>query len=125
MTAKPVSLWLFPAIGAVLYLLIILSFVLSYVEMGPWATPIALIIAGIQAVLVAYVSMELYESRFSVKMLAIIAPLFVALLVTLAAVDIATRAPQPMLVPVPVRTGLPGTHPNPMQGVPGPPVHIP
>ncbi len=122
-TEEPVSSWLFLKVGLVIYALLILSFVLSYIEMGRWATPIALVIAGVQTVLVAYFSMELFLSRFSVRMLAIIAPLFVILLVCIAASDIATRDPEPMLVPLPTVEGsggpperIRGTHGVPMLG---------
>lgn len=125
MSEKAVSVWLFPGVGAAIVLLLILSFVLSYVDSGGWAVPIAIVIASVQALLVAWFSMELFESRFSVRMLAVIAPLFVVLLTVLAAADIATRTAQPILVPIPERGGLPGTHPKPFHGVPGPPVKVP
>lgn len=113
MSEKPVSVWLFPGIGAVIYALLILSFVLSYVEMGRWTTWIALGIATVQSALVVWFSMELFESRFSVRMLAIITPLFVLLLVSIAAVDPATRAPEEVLVPNPAIAPEPNFHPIP------------
>lgn|GEM_PF-4967727 len=113
MSERPVSVWLFPGIGAVVGALLILSFVLSYVEMGRWTTWIHLGIATVQSALVVWFSMELFESRFSVRMLAIITPLFVLLLVALTAVDPATRAPEEVLVPNPTIEPEPNIHPIP------------
>lgn len=125
MSEKAVSVWIFPGVGIAVFLLLVLSFALSYADTGRWQIPIAIVIASVQALLVAWFSMELFDSRFSVRMLAIIAPLFVVLLTVLAAADIATRAAQPILPPIPERGGIPGTHPEPFGGVPGPPVKVP
>lgn len=120
MSEKPVSVWLFPGIGAVIGVLLVLSLVLSYVEMGRWTTWIHLGIATVQAALVVWFSMELFESRFSVRMLAIITPLFVLLLVALTAVDPATRAPAEVLVPNPRVPPEPDVHPLPGIAYPSP-----
>lgn len=103
MKEEPVWTWLYLAVGLVVFTLVILSFALSYVELGRWATVVALGIACIQAGLIAWFSMELFESRLSVRIIALIAPLFVILLVGLSAADPATRTPQPILVPEMVR----------------------
>lgn len=125
MNERIVSVWFFPAIGAFVLGLAILSLILSFANLGGWAVTVALVIASVQAILVGWFSMELFESRFSVRMLAIIAPLFLILLTVLATADLASRAPDPLLVPIPERGGLPGTHPKPMGGVPGPATSIP
>jgi len=120
MSEKPVSVWLFPGIGAVIGALLVLSLVLSFVEMGRWSTWIHLGIGTVQAALVVWFSMELFESRFSVRMLAIITPLFVLLLVALTAVDPATRPPDEVLVPNPRVPPEQDVHPLPGVAYPSP-----
>ncbi|HWV39446.1 MAG TPA: cytochrome C oxidase subunit IV family protein [Vulgatibacter sp.] len=113
MSERPVSVWLFPGLGAGLLLLLSLSLALSFVELGRWSTWIHLGIATVQAGAVVWFSMELFQSRFSVRMLAIITPLFVLLLVALTAVDPATRAPEEVLVPGARVAPEPDVHPLP------------
>lgn len=112
MIERPVSHWLFPSVGAIVAGLVVLSFVLSFFDLGGWLVPIGIAIATTQALLIAWFSMELFESRFSVRMLAVIAPLFLILMLSLAMGDLATRRPQPLLVPTPERQGPPGAEPG-------------
>lgn len=112
MKEAPVWTWLYLAVGLAVFALVVVSFLLSFVELGRWATVLALGIACVQAGLIAWFSMELFESRLSVRLIALIAPLFVLLLVSLSASDPATRRPQPILVPEMVRD---------VQTRPGPP----
>jgi len=120
MSEPPVSRWFFPIIGAIVLGLAAVSLILSYLGLGWWAVPVAIGIASVQAILVGWFSMELFESRFSVRMLAIIAPLFVILLTVLATADLASRAPEPMQVPPPIRAGFPGGPPQLTGDAPGP-----
>src|SRR4051812_38214075 len=88
-----------------LVLLAAASFVLSMLHLGAWATPVALIIAVAKAALVAVVFMELAVQRASNRLALIAAIAFVVLLATLAAVDVATRAAEPLSPPIPTRPG--------------------
>lgn len=100
MPRPAVAFWKILLVGATIYGLLVLSLVLSFAHLGGWwSTVIALGIAIVQALFVAIFSMELFESRRSVIVIAIIAPLFLILLVSLTATDIYTRPPAPMLPP--------------------------
>lgn len=97
MSVRP-SLKAMVVTGGVLLALWAASFALSYVALGAWALPVALVIALGKAALVASFFMELPHESLSIK-LTVLAT--VALLVTLIAfmiADISTRAPVP---PVP------------------------
>lgn len=94
------------AAGAI-YGLVVLNVVLALVGIsGAWAIILAVGIASIQAALVAIFSMELFLSRRSIVVIAIVAPLFVVLLVSLTVADIYTRQP-PLLGTPPVYRSLP------------------
>lgn len=94
------------ASGAV-YALVVLNLVLSLAGIaGTWAVIFAVGIAGLQAILIGLFSMELIASRRSVVVIAVVAPLFVVLLLALTVVDVYTRAPA-LLDPPPVDRTVP------------------
>ena len=77
------------------------SFALSYVHLGALNIPVALAIAALKATIVIGVFMELAVESVSVRATVLVAFVFVGLLVALMAGDVATRAPPPLLPPVP------------------------
>lgn len=77
--------------GLGLVLLAAASFGLSFVNIGVWALPAALVIAAFKAALVVLVFMELRHERASVKLASLAAVMMLLLLVTLTAADVATR----------------------------------
>lgn len=86
--------------GLALLLLAAGSYGLSFVRLGAWALPLALLIAAAKASLVVLVFMELRREAASVKLASLAAILLFLLLVTLTAADVATRV-TPTLVPSP------------------------
>jgi cytochrome c oxidase subunit 4 len=68
-----------------------LTFGLSFAHLGSTDVAVALVIASAKTTLVALFFMHLAEERFSVAMLPVLAVLLFVLLVTLVAVDVATR----------------------------------
>lgn len=99
--------WKILLVGAVIYALVALNLLLSFVNLGGWwSVVLGVGIATIQALLIAFFSMELFASRRSIVMVALIAPLFVILMVSLTVVDIYTR-PAPAFLPPPVQPLLP------------------
>jgi len=96
---------------AVLYLLVVGNLVVALTGVsGFWALFVAVSIAGLQTLVVALFSMELLRSRRSIGVVAVVAPLFVLLLVCLTVVDVYTRQPPPLEVP-PVDRSLPSPPP--------------
>jgi cytochrome c oxidase subunit IV len=75
----------------VLLLLTGLTLGLSYVELGRWGVPVALVIASVKSLLVALFFMHLVEERTSNRLVAASAIVFVALLVSLMVLDVQTR----------------------------------
>jgi cytochrome c oxidase subunit 4 len=67
------------------------SWALALAPMGWLGGPIALSIAAVKAGLVGLFFMELVDARASVRLVAIVAPLFVALLLGFALADVLTR----------------------------------
>ena len=67
------------------------SWALSYVDTGRAALPVALGIAGVKAILVASVFMNLARERASARAAAVVALALGLVLVTLVALDVATR----------------------------------
>lgn len=86
-------------VGAALLLLAGASLGLAFLPLGRFAVAAALGIAAVKAWLVARHYMELGSAHASVRMVAASALFFVLLLVGLAAADVATRAPPPLLPP--------------------------
>lgn len=87
------------AVAAALFLLVLAAWLLSHVDLGGWAVPLALSISGAKAFLIAWYFMELHEARTSVRASVVAAILLFVLLVGLTAVDVGTRAPPPLLSP--------------------------
>ncbi len=108
---KKGSIGLTLAAAGVIYALLVVNLVLSLAGVsGAWAVILGVGIASIQATLVALFSMELIFSRRSVVVIAIVAPLFVVLLVSLTVVDVYTRQP-PLLGTPPIDRSLPSPPP--------------
>lgn len=94
-------------IGGLIYGFVILNLLISLAGVeGAWAVILAIGIASLQALLIAIFSMELFLSRRSVIVIAIVSPLFVILLLGLTVADVYTRSP-PLLDPPPVDRSLP------------------
>lgn len=97
--------------GGAIYALVVLNLGISLAGLGgAWAVILAVGIASLQATLIALFSMELIASRRSVVVIAIIAPLFVVLLVGLTVADVYTRQP-PLLGDPPIDRSVPSPPP--------------
>jgi cytochrome c oxidase subunit IV len=75
----------------VLLVLTGLSWGLAYVPLGAWEVPVALGIAVVKVLFVAFIFMHLYREPPSVRFVAAMAPLFIALLVGFVVADVLTR----------------------------------
>lgn len=101
---KAVSIRTTHVTAALLVALWLVSWGLSYVHLGRASVAVALGIAGVKALLVALVFMELVGSKFSVQAAAISALALVAVLMSLTLLDVETRAEAPLL-PAAVKRG--------------------
>jgi cytochrome c oxidase subunit 4 len=81
--------YVFTFIG--LIVLATVSLLISFLHWPVWGTVIALGIAVIKALLVAFFFMHLAEQRFTNRATVVVSVLFVSLLVGLMAADVATR----------------------------------
>ncbi|HET9933439.1 MAG TPA: cytochrome C oxidase subunit IV family protein [Polyangiaceae bacterium] len=79
------------AAGALLLILAVASYGLSFVSLGFWALPIALSIAALKACIVVSIFMELRRETASIQLTALMAALLLLILVALTAADVATR----------------------------------
>jgi cytochrome c oxidase subunit 4 len=68
-----------------------LSWWLAHLELGAFATPVALGIAAAKALLVALVFMELSGKNLAIRFAAVLVPLFVVLLAGLVFTDVTLR----------------------------------
>ena len=73
-----------------------LSLVLSFVQLGALQLPIAMIIAGVKAVLVALVFMELGRERTSARFTLVTGAALLATLLGLMVADVLTRTLAPL-----------------------------
>lgn len=69
----------------------VLSFLLSFVHMGPTYIAVALVLATMQVSLAFASFMHLMDERFSVAMVPIVVVVLVALFIALVVTDVATR----------------------------------
>jgi cytochrome c oxidase subunit 4 len=83
--------------AAALLVLWLASFGASYLHLGAFALPVALLIAGAKVLLVALFFMELAVERFQMAATVLTALTLVALLVALMAADVRTRSSPPLL----------------------------
>ncbi|WP_373047307.1 cytochrome C oxidase subunit IV family protein [Vulgatibacter sp.] len=95
MSERPQPTALLLVVGALALALVGLSWLLAGLDLGAWGTPVALGIAAIKALLIAWYFMELREARTSLRVAALAALLLFVLLVGLSTVDVATREPPP------------------------------
>lgn len=79
--------------GVSLVLLAILSFGLSFVELGRLALPVALLIAAIKATIVLLAFMELNRERSSIQLALLAVAFMLSLLVAFTVADVVTREP--------------------------------
>jgi cytochrome c oxidase subunit IV len=81
----------------------IASFGASYLHLGAFALPVALVIAGAKVILVTLFFMELAVERFQMAATVITAFALIMLLIGLMVGDIRTRATPPLLPAIGVR----------------------
>jgi cytochrome c oxidase subunit 4 len=84
---------------AALLVLAVGSFVLSYAHLGSLSMPVALLIAGLKAILVGLFFMELVKERLSIWAAVVVAVLLLGTLVLFTVADVDTRATAPLLAP--------------------------
>jgi cytochrome c oxidase subunit 4 len=72
-------------------LLTILTFALSWIDLGGWAAPVALLIATAKSLLVLFIFMHLLQARASSGLLLAAALLLAVILLALIAADVLTR----------------------------------
>lgn len=93
---KTMPSWLrYVVVWIVLLGLTLLSWLISLAHLGGTDIAVALVIAVVKASLVGIFFMHLGAERFSVRMIPAVAAFFVALLVVLVALDVATRRTYP------------------------------
>lgn len=78
-----------------LLVLLALTVLLSFVDLGPFSLPVALTVAGSKALLVAVFYMELRDEQPTVRLAAAAGLLWFALLLGGTLADVLTRAPVP------------------------------
>lgn len=88
-----------------------LTFGLSFLSLGPWGIPVALVIAAAKAVLVALFFMHLLEQGAPARLAVVVALFIGGILIVLATLDVATRShfAPPGDGPVPTETAGPGS----------------
>ncbi len=79
-----------------LLVLTAISYAVSLVHLGPLGVPIALTIATVKALLVAYIFMHLNESSFAIRSILIVSVLFIAIMIALMLADTEMRKTMPM-----------------------------
>ncbi len=94
-------------VGTLVALLLLagLSLVLRFAHLGAWSFPVALGIAAIKAVLVAFFFMEIYVEKPTVKLAFAACLSLFALLLVLVLADVLSR-------PIPPLSNPPGTAPR-------------
>lgn len=95
--AHVVPLWLLAAVFAVLIFLTVLTVAVTYVDLGSLNLWVAMIIAGVKAVLVAAIFMHLAFDKSIYSVIFFSAIFFVVLFIGLLLMD--TSAYQPDLIP--------------------------
>ena len=96
MSEKHISAFGYIITWLVLLALTAISFGVNHIDLGPTLdTVISLTIATAKAIVVVMVFMHLLEAKFAHRLVALVSVLFVVLLVSLTAADVATRRPVP------------------------------
>lgn len=108
MSSKAISLRSFAWTWLALLALAALSFGLSYLTLGAWEMPLAMIIAAAKAVVVALVFMELLEAHFVARVVVAIIALWLTLLISFMVLDVLTRFDTGVRPPLPFLT--PGSY---------------
>jgi cytochrome c oxidase subunit 4 len=89
---KSVSIWRTSLlVWGALMLLVLLTLSLAYVPLGRFNLPVGLLIAGAKAVLIGVVFMELRVARSFIRLAAVTAFLFIAVMYLLTFNDLITR----------------------------------
>ena len=92
--ARTRASWLHLAVAGVsLVLLALLSFALSFVELGRLALPVALLIAAFKATIVLLAFMELHRERSSIQLALLAVAFMLSQLVAFTVADVVTREP--------------------------------
>lgn len=73
--------------------LTLVTFGVSYVNLGEWSVVIALTIAMAKAVLIAFFFMHLVEQRTSARVTALVALVLIIVFIGLTALDVSSRVP--------------------------------
>lgn len=82
--------WLVAAI-AILLALTGGSWMLTHVSLGGWATPVALAISTVKVSIIATVFMELGQEAGSLRLVALVIPLWFLMMILLMVMDVASR----------------------------------
>jgi cytochrome c oxidase subunit 4 len=89
---KSASIWrTVLLVWGALMLLVLLTLWLAYVPLGRFNLPVGLLIAGVKAVLIGFVFMELRVARSFIRLAAVTAFLFIAVMYLLTFNDLITR----------------------------------
>lgn len=100
MSARSLSLKTFAWTWLALVVLAALSLWLSTLALGAWEMPLALAIAGVKAVLVLLVFMELWTASFLPRFVIVVILAALALLMSLMILDVLTRRDEGVRPPV-------------------------
>lgn len=91
MNASPITGRTYLRTWVALLALAAATFGLSFLPLGVFHTPVALLIAGVKAALIALFFMHLAEERGSIPVAVGVWVLLLAILIALTAADVATR----------------------------------
>ncbi|MCK6547756.1 cytochrome C oxidase subunit IV family protein [Myxococcota bacterium] len=83
----------------VLIVLAAISYGVSFLPLGAWETPVAMLISAAKGTVVLLIFMHLLEQATINAVVMIIATAMVVLLISLVGLDIVTRVPPPALPP--------------------------
>ncbi len=109
---------------AALLLLSALTLALSFVSLGAWQAPTAILIAVVKALLVALFFMHLAEQTTPARMAALVGVLMGVMLIVIATLDVATR-PEHTLRGTDFPVLTPGIQqPGPFQATTPPPTEL-
>lgn len=91
---KPTSTAIFYKIFAILFVFLVVTVLISLVDLGPFNYAVALTIATFKALLVVLYFMEVRHSGQTTKVIAAAAVLWLILMISGTLTDIATRHPE-------------------------------
>ncbi len=94
--AKHVTVWHYVGTYLGLLALTALTFGISFAGLGRFEVVVALAIAIAKALLIVFIFMHLSEASFTNRFIALVAALFIVLIVSLTVADVATRRTFPV-----------------------------